>query len=318
MAGPTAVGKTRAAIALAQRIDGEIVCADSRTVYRGLDIGTAKPTLAERALVPHHLLDVADPAELFTLADYQRLATEAVEGVHGRARPAILAGGTGLYIRAVIDRVAVPAVAPEWDLRARLAAEERNGGPGTLHRRLREIDPAAAARIHRNNVRRIIRALEVWEVTGAAMSSLQVQVRAGRWGAPSDVGPAEMVALTLDRERLAARIDRRVEEQLAAGLVDEVRRLRRAGYSRALPSMQGLGYKEIAAYLEGDVTLDAAVAELRRNTRRYAKRQRSWFRADPRYRWIEVDGEPPQGVASRIIDGLSARPVSDDPGGSML
>ena len=318
VAGPTAVGKTRAAIALAQRIDGEIVCADSRAVYRGLDIGTAKPTLAERALVPHHLLDVADPADLFTLADYQRVATEAIEGIRDRARPAILAGGTGLYIRAVIDRVAVPAVAPEWDLRERLAAEERTGGPGTLHRRLQEIDPASAERIHPNNVRRVIRALEVWEVTGTTVSTLHVQVRSGRWAAPSDGGPAAMVALTLDRERLAARIDRRIDEQLEAGLVEEVRCLLRAGYSRALPSMQGLGYKEIAAYVAGDVTLAAAVAELRRNTRRYAKRQWTWLRADPRYRWIDVDGRPAERVASAIVDVLNTPPFSDDTGGSML
>jgi tRNA dimethylallyltransferase len=223
-----------------------------------------------------------------------------------------------LYIRAVIDRVAVPAVAPEWDLRERLAAEERSGGPGTLHRRLREIDPASAERIHPNNVRRVIRALEIWEVTGTAMSALQVQVRSGRWAAPTDGGPAAMVALSLDRERLAARIDRRIDEQLEAGLVEEVRGLLRAGFSRALPSMQGLGYKEIAAYLAGAVTLETAVAELRRNTRRYAKRQWTWFRADPRYRWIEVDDRPPERVASAILDVLNTPPVSDGAGGSML
>lgn len=318
IAGPTATGKTQVALALARLLDGEIICADSRTVYRGLDIGTAKPTLVERALVPHHLLDVADPADLFTLADYQRLAIEAIEGIHDRARPAILTGGTGLYIRAVVDRVAVPAVAPEWDLRERLAGEERSGGPGTLHRRLREIDPASAERIHPNNVRRVIRALEVWEVTGTPMSALHVQVRSGRWAAPSDGGPAAMVALTLDPERLSARIDRRIDEQLEAGLVEEVRRLLRAGYSRALPSMQGLGYKEIAAYLEGDVTLETALAELRRNTRRYAKRQRTWFRADPRYRWIDVDDGSAERAASAIMDLLNTPPVSDDAGGSML
>ncbi|HLY24057.1 MAG TPA: tRNA (adenosine(37)-N6)-dimethylallyltransferase MiaA, partial [bacterium] len=180
VAGPTATGKTQVALALARRLDAEIVCADSRTVYRGMDIGTAKPSLAERALVPHHLLDVADPADSFTLADYQRLALEAIAGIHDRGRTAILTGGTGLYIRAVIDRVAVPAAAPDWDLRERLAADERAGGPGTLHRRLREIDPAAAERIHPHNVRRVIRALEVWEVTGTPMSAFHAQVRGGR------------------------------------------------------------------------------------------------------------------------------------------
>lgn len=311
IAGPTATGKTRAALALARRLDAEIVCADSRTVYRGMDIGTAKPTLPERALVPHHLLDVADPAETFTLADYQRLALEAIAGIHDRGRTAILTGGTGLYIRAVIDRVAVPAAAPDWDLRERLAAEERAGGPGTLHRRLQQIDPAAAERIHPRNVRRVIRALEVWEVTGTQLSALQGQVRGGRWTPPSWRGGAAagdaaagMVALTMERERLHDRIDRRIDAQLQAGLVEEVRTLLAAGYHRALPSMQGLGYKEIAAFLAGEVTLEAAVLQLRRNTHRYAKRQVTWFRADPRYRWIDVDDQSVEQMASRTLEIL--------------
>jgi tRNA dimethylallyltransferase len=288
-----------------------------------MDIGTAKPALAERALVPHHLLDVADPADPFTLVDYQRLALEAVDGIHDRGRFAILTGGTGLYIRAVIDRVAVPPAAPDWDLRERLAGEERTGGPGTLHCRLQQVDPAAAERIHPRNVRRVIRALEVWEVTGTAMSALQNQVRGGRWTAPSNAGtswpapqarpagddavPAGMIALTVDRERLYERIDRRIEAQLAAGLVEEVRALLRAGCHRAQPSMQGVGYKEIAAYVDGEITLETAVARLRRNTRRYAKRQWTWFRADPRYRWIDADEQPAERVAARILDVLSLR-----------
>ncbi len=307
IAGPTAAGKTQVAIALARRLDGEIVAADSRTVYRGLDIGTAKPTLVERAAVPHHLLDVADPRDPFTLADYQRLAREAIDGIHGRGRTAILAGGTGLYIRAVIDEIAVPAAAPDWDLRERLAGEERTGGPGTLHRRLREADPAAAERIHPRNVRRVIRALEVWEATGTTISALQAQIRDGRWATGEGTSAAGMIALAVDRERLYARIERRIDAQLDAGLVDEVRLLRQAGYDRALPSMQGLGYKEIAAYLEGEMPLDAAVARLRRNTRRYAKRQMTWFRADPRYRWIDVDDQPIERAASHILDMLDAR-----------
>ena len=269
-----------------------------------MDIGTAKPSLAERALVPHHVLDVADAADPFTLVDYQRLALEAIDGIHDRGRTAILTGGTGLYIRAVIDRVAVPAAAPDWDLRERLAGEERTGGPGTLHRRLREVDAAAAERIHPHNVRRVIRALEVWEVTGTTMSALQAQVRDGRWSREGGGGSARMIALTLDRERLHERIDRRIDAQLAAGLLDEVRLLLGAGYDRALPSMQGLGYKEIAAHLAGEMSLDAAVAQLRRNTRRYAKRQLTWFRADPRYRWIDVDDEPAERMASRIAEPL--------------
>jgi len=304
IAGPTATGKTQVALALARRLDAEIVCADSRTVYRGMDIGTAKPSLPDRAAVPHHLLDVADPADPFTLADYQRLALEAIEGIRDRGRTAILTGGTGLYIRAVIDRVAVPAAAPDWDLRERLAVDERAGGPGTLHRRLHEIDPAAAERIHPHNVRRVIRALEVWEVTGTPMSVFHAQVRGGRWATNADTSAAGMVALTVARERLHERIDRRIEAQFRAGLVEEVRTLLQAGYHRTLPSMQGLGYKEIAAHLAGETTLEAARFQLRRNTYRYAKRQLTWFRADPRYRWIDVDDQPAERVASRIVEPL--------------
>jgi tRNA dimethylallyltransferase len=294
------------------------VCADSRTVYRGLDVGTAKPTLLERAAVPHHLLDVADPDEPFTLADYQRLALEAIDGIHDRGRVAILTGGTGLYIRAVVDRTAVPSAAPDWDLRERLAADERSGGPGTLHRRLYRIDPAAASRIHPRNVRRIIRALEVYDATGTTLSALQRHVHSGRWQAGGPKASVGLFALTMDRERLYARIDRRIDAQLQGGFVGEVGTLLRAGYDPALPAMQAVGYKEIAAHLEGDTTLCAAIAELRRNTRRYAKRQWTWFRADPRYRWINVDDEPPERVASRMLESLESPRAANGCGGTML
>lgn len=310
IAGPTAAGKTAVAIALAQKLGAEIVCADSRTIYRGMDIGTAKPALSERALVPHHLLDIADPDEPVTLAAYQRLALDAIEGIHGRGRAALLVGGTGLYIRAVVDHVVVPAVAPDWDLRARLADEERTAGAGTLHRRLEQTDPAAAARIHPRNIRRVIRALEVHAVTGQPMSLLQPQITEGRWAAGA-VGGQGMIALTLDRERLYDRIERRIAAQLAAGFVDEVQTLLRAGYGGTLPAMQALGYKEIGAYIEGETSLDEAAEQWRRNTRRYAKRQWTWFRADPRYRWIDVDDEPAARVVGRIVEMLAGAERSE-------
>ncbi len=302
IAGPTAVGKTRVAIALARRRGAEIVCADSRTLYRGMDIGTAKPSAADRAAAPHHLLDVARPDRVVTLAEYQRLAADAIAGIRARGRLPLLVGGTGLYIRAVVDRLAIPPVAPDWDLRSRLEEDERAAGPGTLHLRLREVDPQAAARIHPRNLRRIIRALEVHARTGRAMSALQRRLAPDGAGA----GRIAMIALTVDRARLYERIDRRIEEQLAAGLVEEVRGLLRAGYARTLPAMQGLGYKEILAYLDGRASLDEAIATLRRNTRRYAKRQWTWLRADPRYRWVDVDDEPPDAVAARIEAMLAA------------
>jgi tRNA dimethylallyltransferase len=293
IAGPTAVGKTSAAIALAEQCSGEIVAADSRTLYRGMDIGTAKPSVEDRARVPHHLLDIARPDEVVTLAIYQRRALAAIDAVRARGHLPLLVGGTGLYIRAVVDGLRIPPAPPDWTLRAALEAEERAGGPGTLHRRLGQIDPVAASRIHPHNVRRTIRALEVHGRTGAPISVLQ-----GR----STASEAVMVALTLDRVKLYERIHRRIDQMLAAGVVDEVRALRAAGYAKTLPALQGLGYKEIVPHLEGALSLAESRALLERNTRRYAKRQLTWFRADSRYRWLDVRDDPPEVVAARIRD----------------
>lgn len=293
IAGPTAVGKSRVALALARRVPLEIVCADSRTLYRGMDIGTAKPSRADREAIPHHVLDVTTPDQVVTVAEYQRLAGRALGEIRGRGRLPLLVGGTGLYVRAVVDGLAIPQAAPDWALRAELEEEERSGGPGTLHRRLAAVDPQAASRIHPRNVRRLIRALEVQTRTGIPISALQ-----GRSRAP--LGSVVMVALTLSRTRLYDRIDRRIETQLASGLIEEVQTLLRSGYPRTLPALQGIGYKEIAAYLTGALSREEAVSLLRRNTRRYAKRQMTWVRADPRYRWLDVGDDPPDVVAERI------------------
>ncbi|HYM91043.1 MAG TPA: tRNA (adenosine(37)-N6)-dimethylallyltransferase MiaA [bacterium] len=298
LAGPTAVGKTPVAIALAERVRGEIVCADSRTLYRGMDIGTDKPTARDRERVPHYLLDVARPDEVVTLAAYQRLALGAIAEIRRRGRLPLLVGGTGLYIRAVVDGLQIPPAAPDWSLRAALEAEERAGGPGSLHGRLREVDPAAAVRIHPRNLRRIIRALEVHAVTGVPISVLQQSSAGPPPGA--EEGSVVMIALTTDRVRLYERIHHRIDQHLAAGLVEEVRALVRAGYPKSLPALQGLGYKELIPYVEGSLSLGEAKALLQRNTRRYAKRQLTWFRSDPRYRWLDVGADPPEVVAGRI------------------
>ena len=303
IAGPTAAGKTAVAVATAVRLDAEIVSADSRTVYRGLEIGTAKPSAADRAAVPHHLLDVVAPDEVFTVADYQRLARLAIAEIRARGRAPILLGGTGLYISAVVDGLAIPAVAPDWPRRARLEDDERTGGAGTLHRRLVAVDPAAAAAIHPRNVRRVIRALEVYERTGMP--------RAAPRGEGAEAAPL-MVALTMDRERLYERIDRRIDQMLADGLMDEVRRLLDDGYAPSLPAMQGLGYKELIPHLRGDMGLPEAVERFRRNTRRYAKRQWTWFRADPRYCWIDVGDDAPDVVAERISAMMTHRRHASD------
>lgn len=291
LCGPTCTGKTAAAIELAEQLGDEIVAADSRTIYRLMDIGTAKPTAAQRACVPHHLLDVADPGDVFTVARFRTLARRAIADIGARGKRPLIVGGTGLYIRAVTDDLSIPEVPPRWDLRARLESTEHED-PGVLHRRLSEVDPAAAARIHPRNIRRLIRALEVFEVTGRPIS---VQQRAG--GEPL---AATRFGLTVDRPVLYERIDERCDQQIAAGLAGEVQHLLEAGYSPALPSMQGLGYKEIVGYLQGKTTLEAAIGLLRRNTHRFAKRQLTWFRSDPRIRWIDATHATSIEVAANI------------------
>ncbi|MBM3469701.1 MAG: tRNA (adenosine(37)-N6)-dimethylallyltransferase MiaA [Armatimonadetes bacterium] len=282
LCGPTAVGKTAVAVALAERMGAEIVAADSRSVYRGADVGTAKPTPDERRRVRHHLLDVADPDEAFTLADYQRLARQALADIRARARLPLLVGGTGLYIRAVVDDLALPPVSPDPALRAALEAEERSHGPGHLHARLAGLDPGAAARIHPHNLRRVIRAMEVVLRTGRPISAQQNQ------GIGSVVGTVTMVGLTMERAHLYRRIDARVEAQLASGLAEETRRLLHQGIPLTAPIMQALGYKEMAGWLTGAYDAVEAVRRLKRNTRRYAKRQLTWFRRDARIRWVDA------------------------------
>ncbi len=289
--GATATGKTAAAAALAAQLGGEIVAADSRTVYRGMDIGTAKPPPGLRAAVPHHLLDVAEPTEVFTVAQYQRLATSAITDILRRGRLPLLVGGTGLYIRAVVDGLRIPRVPPDWAFRRQAEAQER-AAPGVLYARLQRVDPLAAQRVHPRNLRRIIRALEVIAATGRPISEQQ-EAQPGPWR-------VFIAGLWMPRPLLYRRIDRRVDEQLAQGLVREVEGLLARGVPPEAPAMQGLGYKEIVPYLRGETTLAEAVAALKRNTRRFARRQESWFRRDPRIRWIEAGEAAPEAVAATI------------------
>jgi len=277
LVGPTAVGKTAVSLALARRFDGEIVSADSRLFYRGMDIGTAKPAPAERALAPHHLIDLCAPDETISLAQYQRLAYAAIDGVLARGRLPILVGGTGQYVMAIVEGWGVPEVAPRPALRAAL---ERLGG-AEAGRWLAALDPAAAARIDPRNVRRVVRALEVTLVSGRRMSDLQRKTPP-----PYDVC---LLGLRRDRADLYARIDARVAAMMAAGLLDEVRRLRDAGYAEQ-PPLSGLGYRHLLAHLRGEVSLDEAVTRTQFETHRFARQQATWFRADdPRIAWFDAD-----------------------------
>jgi len=275
--GPTAVGKTELAIELAQRFDGEIVSADSRQIYRGMDIGTAKPTPQQQARAPHHLIDIVFPDALYTVAQYQADAYAAIDDILARSRQPLLVGGTGLYIRAVVEGLRIPRVPPNMELRARL---EREDG-AALYERLRVLDPEAAARIDPRNIRRTIRALEVCLTTGARFSEL------GRAVPPPY--RITQIGLTLSRPELYARIDARVDRMMAQGLVAEVESLVVQGYGWELPSMSGLGYRQIGEYLRGEVSLDEAVANIKRATRDFVRRQYAWFRLDDeRIRWFEA------------------------------
>ncbi len=277
--GPTGVGKTAAAIALCEAIGGAIVGADSMQVYRFMDIGTAKPTADEQARVHHDLINVVDPDEDFDAARYQHLADTAIARLLKAGKVPVVVGGTGLYIRALLHGIFPDAPGdPEVRraLRRRLSAE----GAAALHRELAARDPGAAARIHPNDRQRIVRALEVLAITGRPLSELQ-----RRHGFRQQRYRALRIGLDIERQELYRRIDRRVDRMLAEGLLDEVRALLRRGYAATLKSMQSIGYRHMAAYLEGRLDWDEAVRTLKRDTRRYAKRQLTWFRADSAVRW---------------------------------
>ncbi len=275
--GPTAVGKTEIALALASALDGEIVSADSRLIYRGMDIATAKPTRAERARVPHQLIDVVAPDQELTLAEYQTRAYAAIQDIFARGKIPFLVGGTGLYIRAVVEGYQIPRVPPNVERRAALAQLPA----AELYARLQTLDPESAAAILPNNTRRVIRALEVIAATGEKMSAQQT-----RQPPPFAV---TQIGLQLPRPLLYARVDARIDKMLKDGLVDEVRGLVARGYAFDLPSMTGLGYREIGAYVQGEISLDDAVALLKSNTRKFIRHQANWFRpGDARIHWFDL------------------------------
>lgn len=280
--GPTAVGKTGIAVRLAQQLGGEIISADSRQVYRGMDIGTAKPAPEERRAAPHHLVDILDPDGRLTLADFQSRAAAAIDGVLKRGRLPLLVGGTGQYVRAVIEGWGVPRVPPQPKLRAALEEQAAVEGPAALHARLASVDPAAASAIDYRNVRRVIRALEVYLVSGQPISVLQA-----RQPPPYTI---LQVGLIRPRSSLYARIDARIDQMIVDGLVEEVKGLLASGYGWELPSMSSLGYAQLRGLLEGEATLEEAIQAIRRETRRFVRQQATWFRLDdPAIVWFDLD-----------------------------
>ena len=293
--GPTGVGKTSLAIALAERFNGEIIGADSRQVYRYMDIGTAKPSAAEQARARHHLIDFADPDYPLSLAEYQDCAGQIIHGLHAQGKLPFLVGGTGQYISAVEEGWSIPRVGPDFKLRAELEAYAVSHSALALHERLRQVDAVSADRIHPNNVRRVIRALEVQMLTGNAMSQLQEKRRP----------PYRIITigLRLDRAILYPRVDKRVDDMIAAGFVEEVQGLLDRGYRRDLPSMSGLGYREMVEHLLNDVPLDEAIQKTKFRTHEFIRRQDVWFRGhDNGILWHNVDERPLEAIA-KILRG---------------
>jgi tRNA dimethylallyltransferase len=298
--GPTASGKSRLAIELAGEVGGEVVSADSQQVYIGMDIGTGKVSPEERAAVPHHLLDVVRPDESMTAARFLELADAAIAAIAARGRPVVVAGGTGLYVRVLLFGLsAAPAGDPE--LRRALTDEAARSGTLALWRRLDEVDPEAAARIDRNDQKRIVRALEVFELSGIRLSEHQ---RRHDFRKVSPRYQARLVGLCAPRPELYSRIDARVDEMMDSGLLEEVRRLRSAGYGPELRSQQAIGYAELHEHLDGHRTLGEAVERIKRNSRRYARRQTSWYRGDERVVWHERADAVDLGELRRYLAGL--------------
>ncbi len=294
--GPTAAGKSALALTLAQRFGGEVVNADSRQVYRGMDIGTAKPSPETRALLPHHLYDIADPADPYSLALYRNDASAALEDVWARGELAWLVGGTGQYVWALLEAWQVPDVAPHPDLRAALAAVAEAEGPETLHARLRSVDPEAADRIDARNVRRVIRALEVHEVTGKPITAWQTK------GTPGF--DFRILGVQCEEKELIWRINRRTEAMFAGGLVEETQALLDAGVPPNASALSSIGYSEALRELKGDITRDKAIELTKRATKRLARRQRQWFRPqDPRIAWATESDEAAEALSSFVDAG---------------
>ncbi len=277
--GPTGVGKTAISLGLAEKFKGEIVSADSRLVYRGMNIGTAKPTLAEQKRVRHYLIDVVEPADGWNLAKYQSAAGVAIENIHDRGKLPFLVGGTGQYITALLEGWTPPPKSQDVGFRNSLEHQSREMGYEVLHRRLESVDPKSAERIDARNVRRVIRALEIHHVTGLPPSQIRIK-------SPPDFEVLK-IGLTLPRDQLYARIDARIEEMMEAGWLDEVETLLSLDVPNNAPSMSAIGYAQLAEFLRGEVKLDEALAETRRLTRQFVRRQATWFKLDdPSIHWF--------------------------------
>jgi tRNA dimethylallyltransferase len=303
LTGATAVGKTRVALALAERLGGEVLSMDSMAVYRGMDIGTAKPSLADRRRVPHHLIDLVDPQHEFSVAEYLATAREAAEDVLARGKVPLFAGGTPLYLKCLL-RGLFEGPPADWELRRQIEEEAAALPPGVLHNRLERVDPVAAMQIHPNDTRRLVRALEVYRTTGEPISHQQMEFESGQ--------PAEEVrvfVLQRPREEQHQRIEARVESMLAAELVEEVKRLTADGQILGLTASQAVGYREVLEHLRGEIDEPTMVERIKSRTRRFAKRQGTWFRSLSECRMVEIEGEVDCDEVAERITKLGSGPT---------
>lgn len=299
--GPTATGKTAVGISLARKLNGEIISADSMAIYRGMDIGTAKPTKEEQEQARFHLIDIVDPDAVYSAALFREDASRTINDILSRGKLPIVVGGTGLYIKALTGGFNIPNVPPDYQLREKLRYEASAYGNEYLLHKLEDIDPISASRLHPNDIKRIIRAIEVYVTTGKPISYYH-----STEGVISPEYEIRLFGLIMDRQILYKRIEDRIDEQIHAGLVDEVRSLLDKGYSRDLPSMKGLGYKQIAAHLLDEFDLNTAIELFKRDTRRFAKRQFTWFKRVPAVEWIDMSNLNAENAVSLISHKISA------------
>lgn len=294
--GPTASGKTKLSIIVAEKIGGEIISADSRQVYRYMDIGTAKPSKEERERVKHYFIDELNPDEEFNAGAFGERGREIIEDIFSRGKVPIVVGGSGLYVKSLIDGF-FEGPAGDWELREILYRKAEQLGKGVLYEELKKVDPASAEKIHPNNLKRVIRALEVYYLTGKPISQLQSEMK------PEINFETVQIGLNWDRKKLYKRIEERVDMMIEQGLIDEVKRLRELGYDKNLNALQTVGYKEVFDYLDGIISYDRMIYLIKRNSRRYAKRQLTWFRQDKRIIWIDVDERTDLNeLADKVID----------------
>lgn len=294
--GPTASGKTKLSLIVAEKINGEIISADSRQIYRYMDIGTAKPTLEERQRVKHYFIDELDPNEEFNAGIFGEKGREIIEDIFSRGKIPIIVGGSGLYVKSLIDGF-FEGPGADWELREMLYRKASQLGKEAIYEELKKVDPVSAEKIHPNNLKRIIRALEVYYITGKPISQMQKEIK------PEINFKTIQIGLNWDRKKLYRRIEERVDKMIKDGLIEEVKKLRELGFDKNLNSLQTVGYKEVFDYLDGLISYEQMIYLIKRNSRRYAKRQLTWFRQDKRIIWLDVDESTDfEKLADKVIE----------------